>query len=45
MNKAYLIAYSNAGTEVVGRIKFSPAIFQSVQSATASEVIFNRSSV
>ena len=45
VNKAYLIAYSNAGTEVVGRNKVSHAIFQCFQSVTASGFVFNQSSV
>ena len=45
VSKAYLIAYSNADAEVIGRNMFSPAIFQSFQSDTASAVTFNQSDV
>ena len=39
VKKAYLITYSNANIKVFDREKFSSAVVQSFQSATASEVI------
>ena len=44
VNKVYISAY-NADTDKFGRNKFSPAIFQSYQSARTSAVILNHPSV